>query len=100
MYGADLNARTKKGNTPLHICVTNEADLCLHLLLVRGADPTLTNEQGQTPLEYCVLTNRNALVQIFNDFKPEDADKLIRTSDSRSLVCRTEKAASPSGILK
>ncbi|VDL91041.1 unnamed protein product [Schistocephalus solidus] len=72
MYGADLNARTKKGHTPLHICVMNEADLCLHLLLVRGADPNLTNEHGQTPLEYCILTNRNALVQIFTDFKAED----------------------------
>ncbi|KAL7055673.1 hypothetical protein AAHC03_022778 [Spirometra sp. Aus1] len=72
MYGADLNARTKKGHTPLHVCVMNEADLCLHLLLVRGADPSLTNEHGQTALEYCILTNRNALVQIFTEFKPED----------------------------
>ncbi|VDL19068.1 unnamed protein product [Hymenolepis diminuta] len=69
-YGADLNARTRRGQTPLHICVWHESDACLRQLLLRGADPTEVNEDNQTPLEYALLTNRNEQAAILQNFDP------------------------------
>uniref|UniRef100_A0A0R3TVV2 ANK_REP_REGION domain-containing protein n=1 Tax=Rodentolepis nana TaxID=102285 RepID=A0A0R3TVV2_RODNA len=69
-YGADLNALTKRGQTPLHLCVWHESDACLRQLLLRGADPRVVNEDNQTPLEYALLTNRNEQASILQDFDP------------------------------
>ncbi|KAM3181911.1 hypothetical protein ACTXT7_013433 [Hymenolepis weldensis] len=69
-YGADLNARTRRGQTPLHICVWHESDACLRQLLLRGANPTEVNEDNQTPLEYALLTNRNEQAAILQNFDP------------------------------
>nr|CDS30536.1 SH3 and multiple ankyrin repeat domains protein [Hymenolepis microstoma] len=69
-YGADLNARTKRGQTPLHLCVWHESNACLRQLLLRGADPKEVNDDNQTPLEYALLTNRNEQATILQDFDP------------------------------
>ncbi len=74
-YGADLNARTKKGMTPLHLCVRHEADDCLRQLLLRGADPMQTNNDNQTPLEYALLTTREDQSAILQNFDPADVGK-------------------------
>ncbi|KAM7533249.1 hypothetical protein Aperf_G00000124585 [Anoplocephala perfoliata] len=71
-YGADLNARTRRGQTPLHVCVWNEADDCLRQLLIRGADPSELNDDNQTPLEFALLTNHNEQADILRNFDPAD----------------------------
>uniref|UniRef100_A0A5K3F8H8 PDZ domain-containing protein n=1 Tax=Mesocestoides corti TaxID=53468 RepID=A0A5K3F8H8_MESCO len=71
-YGADLNAKTKRGQTPLHICVWHEANDCLRQLLIRGADTSQVNDDNQTPLEYALLTNRNEQASILQKFDPAD----------------------------
>jgi ankyrin repeat protein len=50
--GADVNAKTVIGWTPLHyaMCYANIA--VVSALLAGGADHTLTNDLGWTPLEY------------------------------------------------
>merc|ERR1719186_1228143 len=56
-YGADMNARSASGNTPLHVCAVNNQDSCARMLLFRGADKECLNYAGQTAFqvspEYC-----------------------------------------------
>ncbi|KAL3313531.1 hypothetical protein Ciccas_007868 [Cichlidogyrus casuarinus] len=76
-YGADLNARTKKLNTPLHICVVADQENCLRLLLFRGADAGLINSSGQTPLQCALLTGRDRMAELIETFNPNSVSEWI-----------------------
>ena len=57
--GADVNARTVEGDTPLHLVVFSEYDhkdhsARLRALLLAGADPNARNNAGETPLHLAV----------------------------------------------
>ena len=49
--GADLNARDKKGRTPLHQAMYGGDVEKAEILIVLGADVRVTNRRGKTPLE-------------------------------------------------
>jgi cytohesin len=51
-HGADLNARDKDGNTPLHLAIAIGYFYVSWLLLNFGADPTIRNNEGKLPIEY------------------------------------------------
>ena len=78
-----MNVRTRRGQTPLHLCVFHEADACLRQLLLRGADTSQVNEDNQTPLEYALLTNRNEQAAILTRFNPADIGTLKRGAKLR-----------------
>jgi ankyrin repeat protein len=48
--GADPNAASKRGVTPLHIAVRTRCASAVRTLLGLGADPTRTNKNGSTPM--------------------------------------------------
>jgi ankyrin repeat protein len=48
--GADPNAASKRGVTPLHIAVRTRCAGAVRTLLDLGADPTRTNKNGSTPM--------------------------------------------------
>ena len=51
--GADLNARTKDGDTPLHVAAGyNENPAVITALLDAGADAKAKDESGRTPFDY------------------------------------------------
>ena len=50
-HGADVNALTSDGDTPLHCCWRFDSDEIAALLLDNGADPAAINFRGQTPLD-------------------------------------------------
>uniref|UniRef100_A0ABD2XJS5 Uncharacterized protein n=1 Tax=Trichogramma kaykai TaxID=54128 RepID=A0ABD2XJS5_9HYME len=54
---ANLDARDKWGNTPLHLACFGENAKMIKLLMENGADPNSANEEGKTPLH--VLCQRN-----------------------------------------
>ncbi len=49
--GADPNARSASGGTPLHTAAFTGSVAVLQLLLAAGADPSATDAKGQTPLD-------------------------------------------------
>jgi hypothetical protein len=48
--GADPNAASKRGVTPLHIAVRTRCASAVRALLDLGADPARTNKNGSTPM--------------------------------------------------
>ena len=48
--GADPNAASKRGVTPLHIAVRTRSAAAVRTLLDLGADPTRKNKNGSTPM--------------------------------------------------
>jgi WD40 repeat protein len=61
--GADLNARTNDGWTPLHEAADGSAEL-LRALLARGADPNAASAAGYTPLHRAAFTSSVDAVEV------------------------------------
>ena len=49
--GAEVNAKTKSGRTPLHEAVEYSSKEVVELLVSKGADVTAKNEKGLTPVQ-------------------------------------------------
>ncbi len=62
--GADLNAGTAKGNTPLHIAAYKGYTGVVSLLLARGADRTARNAGGLTPEALARLYKKEATARM------------------------------------
>ena len=67
-YGADVNAKTASGNTPLHICALENQESCARVLLFRGADRTTPNYAQQTAYDVAILSNNLDVALLLNDF--------------------------------
>ena len=54
--GADVNAKNKRGGTPLHSAAAKEHENIAELLIAKGADVNAKNNEGRTPLHYATGT--------------------------------------------
>ena len=96
-YGANVNAKTASGNTPLHICALENQESCARVLLFRGANRTSPNYAQQTAYDVAILSNNLDVALLLNDFdernvtpfkhKPDyvQRKRLATLSDARSL---------------
>jgi len=74
--GADINRKSKSGETPLHLAVLRNHPDIVKCLLVRGADYTITNFHKKagytvrhTPREVAVEEHLPEIVKIFDQMK-------------------------------
>lgn len=51
-FGADINYRESKGNTPLMYAISKKDEWTAEFLLKKGADYNIANEKGTTPLSF------------------------------------------------
>jgi RNA polymerase sigma factor (sigma-70 family) len=61
--GADANATTPIGQTPLHVAVLVDQPAIVERLLTAGADPNLVTDRGQSALHWAVIRARQWHVQ-------------------------------------
>ena len=64
--GADINARTTQGHTPLFDAIDRSHIMMVTLLLEHGADTGIPDDTGQTPLQMAIAnhhTGSTALLQ-------------------------------------
>ena len=64
LHGADINAKNKFGETPLHIAVKHENEILVESIYKSGADTTIADNKGLMP--YFVKNNsriRRILIQ-------------------------------------
>lgn len=69
-YGANVNIRDQKGETPLHIAVKMHMNELIHLLMRYGADSSQRDIQGIDPLELARRQNNKTALQILTDTEP------------------------------
>jgi RNA polymerase sigma factor (sigma-70 family) len=64
---ADVDARTRSGQTPLHVAVQLNYPAVAARLLAGAADPNIMTDQGLTPLHYAVILGRRELAALLLD---------------------------------
>lgn len=62
--GADANAKTASGRTPLHLIQHYEGKKKMELLLMHGADVNARDNQGRTPLQIAEGLKQHSLVTL------------------------------------
>ncbi|XP_076144520.1 ankyrin repeat domain-containing protein 53 [Alosa pseudoharengus] len=67
MHGAQVNAATKDGVTPLHQAAAEGLLECVQALLEAGADPHLREMNGHTPLELAKLWCHRQVARFLKD---------------------------------
>ena len=50
--GADINAKSGDGNTPLHLVARRDSTEMVGWFVERGADLDMKNDEGETPLDF------------------------------------------------
>src|SRR5207249_12284615 len=64
-HGADVNARSASGRTPLHDAAErNESTKVVQLLLAGGADVNPRDDGDNTPLKYAELNGKQQIIQL------------------------------------
>ena len=79
--GANINARDRKGKTPLHWAVYMEYLAMAEFLLKKGADPDAINRRRRTPLHWAVLKADERFTRLLLEYNanPNIQDKRNRT---------------------
>ena len=62
--GADIDAASPNGTTPLMMAAQYGADDSVKLLLQRGADLSKRNQRGLGPVDFARLSGREPLVRL------------------------------------
>ena len=77
--GADINAKDRWGNTPLHEAARNGAIGNIGLFIDNGAVPDMINDQFETPMAAAVVAGKTASVRALQDRGIEVNVSTVRT---------------------
>ena len=82
--GADVNAATKHGETPLHSVSTGQGNAEIAKLLIdAGADVNAKARHGDTPLYTAVNFGKAGIVKVFIE---AEADACVRSHDGKGAL--------------
>lgn len=70
--GADLNAHSAEGGTPLLIALQGNEYKCVEALLMAGADPFFAAKDGRKPIEHCIRCGNLELFQLLYHYSQKD----------------------------
>ena len=62
--GADVNAKNKKGMTPLHFAIYKDNSEIVELLIDKGADVNAMATDGRTPLHSAAIMGRKEIAEL------------------------------------
>lgn len=74
-YGHDVDVRTSRMNTPLHLACSQTSPDLIELLLSLGANPAAENSLGETPLHHCMMHGNIEMVDLLLDEEGVDVNK-------------------------
>ena len=74
--GADVNARSEFGYTPLHFAAQNSRREIAELLIANGADVNAKNESGNTPLDKAINFNRTEIADLIRKHGGKTGEEL------------------------
>jgi ankyrin repeat protein len=67
--GVDVNAKTKQGNTALHLALHSRHEVVVRLLMENGADIEATDASGRTPLISSVKSGIDQIVALLLEMR-------------------------------
>ena len=70
-FGADVNASSEMGYTPLHAAAENNRIANARLLLQFGANIDAVTDDGQTPLDFAMLSGNVEMIQFLKSYQTE-----------------------------
>ncbi len=86
--GADRDARTGLGSTPLHLAATNPDTSALKALIAAGADVNARDNDGATPLHMAAYTQHAAHARLLLE---AGADTTLKTHAGRDPMSMARK---------
>ena len=88
-FGADINARSANGSTPLMMAVYENQETLVRTLTANGADTTLKNDRGEGALEWAFKFGRLSIARLVSPPK-EFAEAANRPKASWPQAVRSE----------
>ena len=96
-HGADVNAPSANGLTPLMLAVGFHRAPAIRLLLSRGADPNAADRRGRTALWHCISNRKTDSVRALLEY---GANVNARAADGLTPYGKALRSKTPKSILE